>query len=96
MSDNLRRYRARHQALKRWYPGEPRGRLAQHLTSLAAFMSGIVGSKSSQLPSIATKVPDRAKPESRVKRLSRWLDNDAIREEVYCLPYAERLLTHLA
>ena len=96
MSDNLRRYRAIHQALKRWYPGEPRGRLAQHLTSLAAFMSGIVGSKSSQLPSIATKVPDRAKPDSRVKRLSRWLDNDAIREEVYFLPYAERLLTHLA
>jgi len=96
MSDNLRRSRAIHQALKRWYPGEPRGRLAQHLTSLAAFMSGIVGSKSSQLPSLATKVPDRAKPDSRVKRVSRGLDNDAIREEVYCLPYAERLLTHLA
>src|SRR6266849_4712882 len=44
MSDNLRRYRAIRQALKQWYPGEPRGRLAQHLTSLAAFMSGIVGS----------------------------------------------------
>src|SRR5712671_5015281 len=96
MSDNLRRYRAIRQALKQWYPGEPRGRLAQHLTSLAAFMSGIVGSKSSQLPSMATKVPDRAKPDSRVKRLSRWLDNDAILEEVYFLPYAEMLLKQLA
>jgi hypothetical protein len=96
MSDNLRRYRAIHQALKQWYPGEPSGRLAQHLTTLAAFISGIVGSKSSQLPSIATKVPDRAKPDSRVKRLSRWLDNDAILEEVYFLPYAEMLLHHLA
>jgi hypothetical protein len=96
MSDNLRRYRAIHQALKQGYPGEPNGRLAQHLTTLAAFISGIVGSKSSQLPSIATKVPDRAKPDSRVKRLSRWLDNDAIREEVYFLPYAELLLQHLA
>jgi len=96
MSDNLRRYRAIRQALNQWYPGEPRGRLAQHLTSLAAFMSGIVGSKSSQLPSIATKVPDRAKPDSRVKRLSRWLDNDAILEEVYFLPYAEMLLKQLA
>src|SRR5215216_4119835 len=83
MSDNLRRYRAIHQALKQGYPGAPSGRLAQHLTTLAAFISGIVGSKSSQLPSIATKVPDRAKPDSRVKRLSRWLDNDAILEEVY-------------
>ena len=92
MSDNLRRYRAIRQAVKQWYPGEPSGRLAQHLTSLAAFISGMVGSKSSQLPSIATKVPDRAKPDSRVKRLSRWLDNDAILEEVYFLPYAEMLL----
>src|SRR6516225_4736528 len=96
MSDNLRRYRAIRQALQQCYPGEPSGRLAQHLTTLAAFISGIVGSKSSQLPSIATKVPERAKPDSRVKRLSRWLDNDAILEEVYFLPYAEMLLHQLA
>jgi len=96
MSDNLRRYRAIRQALKQGYPGEPSGRLAQHLTTLAAFISGIIGSKSSQLPSIATKVPERAKPDSRVKRLSRWLDNDAILEEVYFLPYAEMLLHQLA
>ena len=96
LSDNLRRSRAIRQALKQGYPGEPSGRLAQHLTSLAAFMSGIIGSKSSQLPSMATKVPDRAKPDSRVKRVSRWLDNDAILEEVSFLPYAEMLLHHLA
>ena len=96
MSDNLRRYRAIRQALQQWYPGEPSGRLAQHLTTLAAFISGIVGSKSSQLPSMATKAPDRAQPDSRVKRLSRWLDNDAILEEVYVLPYAEMLLHQLA
>jgi hypothetical protein len=96
MSDNLRRYRAIREALKQGYPGELRGRQAQHLTTLAAFISGIIGSKSSQLPSIATKIPDRAQPDSRVKRLARWLDNDAIREEVYFLPYAEILLNHLA
>ncbi len=96
ISDNLRRYRAIRQAVKQCYPGEPRGRLAQHLTTLAVFISGIVGSKSSQLPSIATKVPDRATPDSRVKRLSRWLDHEAILEEVYLLPYAEMLLTQLA
>jgi hypothetical protein len=55
-----------------------------------------VGSKSSQLPHIATKVPDGTKPESRVKRFTRWLDNDHILEEVYFLPYAEVLLRHLA
>jgi hypothetical protein len=70
--------------------------MAQHVTVLAAFISGIVASKSSQLPSIATKIADRAKPESRAKRLSRWLDNEAIKEEIYFLPYAELLLQHLA
>jgi hypothetical protein len=70
--------------------------MAQHLTTLAAFISGIVGSKSSQLPSIATKIADRAKVESRVKRLSRWLDNEQIKEEIYFLPYAEMLLNCLA
>jgi hypothetical protein len=96
MSDNLRRYRAIRQALTQCYPDEPRGQMARHLNTLAAFISGIVGSKSSQLPSIATKIPDGAKPESRVKRLSRWLQNTGIEEEVYFLPYADIFLSHLA
>ena len=96
MSDNLRRYRAIRNALTQGYPGEPTGRVARHLSTLAALISGIVGSKSTQLPHIATKVPDGTKPESRVKRWSRWLDNDHILEEMYFLPYAALLLTHLA
>src|SRR5262245_34771400 len=96
MSDNLRRYRAIRDALTQGYPGQPTGTVARHLTTLAAFISGIVGSKSTQLPSVATKIPDGAKPESRVKRLTRWLDNARILEEVYFLPYAELLLMHLA
>jgi hypothetical protein len=64
------------------------------VTTLAALISGIVGSQSTQLPSVATKIPDGAKPESRVKRLTRWLDNERVLEEVYFLPYAERLLAH--
>lgn len=96
MSDNLRRYRAIRDALVQGYPGQPTGTVARHLTTLAAFISGIVGSKSTQLPSVATKIPDGAKPESRVKRLTRWLDNVRILEEIYFLPYAELLLLHLA
>jgi len=96
MSDNLRRYRAIRQALTQCYPGEPSGQMARHVTTLAAFISGIVGSKSSQLPSIATKIPERATPESRVKRLARWVDNKGILEEGYFLPYADILLSHLA
>ena len=92
MSDNLRRYRAIRDALTQWYPGQPPGSIARHLTTLAALISGIVGSKSTQLPSVATKIPDGARPESRVKRLTRWLDNERILEEVYFLPYVDLLL----
>src|SRR3989442_5100087 len=96
MSDNLRRYRAIRDALTQCYPGQPSGTVARHLITLAALISGIVGSKRTQLPHIATQVPDGTKPESRVKRFTRWLDNERILEEVYFLPYAALLLTHLA
>jgi hypothetical protein len=70
--------------------------MARHLTTLAALISGIVASKSTQLPKIATQVPDGNKPESRVKRFARWVGNDGINEEVYFFPYADVLLAHLA
>jgi len=63
---------------------------------LAALISGIVGSKSTQLPQIATKVPDGSQAESRVKRFARWMRNDKITTEVYFVPYAKVLLAHLA
>jgi hypothetical protein len=66
------------------------------LTTLAALISGIVASTSTQLPHIARHVPDGTKPESRVKRFARWIKNDAITDEVYFVPYAEVLLRHLA
>jgi hypothetical protein len=96
MSDNLRRYRAIRDALTQAYPTPPTGNVARHVQTLAALISGIVGGKSTQLPHIATKVPDGTKPESRVKRFTRWLDNERILEEMYFLPYAALLLTHLA
>ena len=96
MSDNLRRYRAIRDALTQWYPGQPTGTVARHLTTLAALISGIVGSKSTQLPSVAAKVPNGTKAESRVKRFARWCDNARLLEETYFLPYADVLLRHLA
>ena len=48
------------------------------------------------MPNIAAKVPDGTKTESRVKRLTRWLENARITEEIYFYPYAEILLTHLS
>jgi Transposase DDE domain len=96
MSDNLRQYRAIREALTQGYPGKPTGHVARHLTTLAALISGIVASKSTQLPKVAAHVPDGTKPESRAKRFTRWVANDAILEAVYFLPYAQVLLAHLA
>ena len=96
MSDNLRRYRAIRRALIQGYTDAPQGNMVRHLTTLAALISGIVGSHSTQLPKMATQVPNGTKPESRVKRFARWVDNDAITTEVYFSPYAEVLLRHLA
>jgi len=59
-------------------------------------ISGIVGRKSTQLPSIATKVPDGAQAESRVQRFTRWVRNDTITTEVYFVPYVKVWLAHLA
>ena len=96
MSDNLRRYRAIRDALTQCYPGQPSGTVVRHLITLAALISGIVSSQSTQLPHIAAHVPNGTKPESRVKRFARWVDNAHILEEMYFLPYADVLLRHLA
>ncbi len=78
------------------YPTEPKGNTARHLHTLAGLISGIVGSKSTNLPAIADKVPDETKKESRVKRFSRWIKNERINADIYFLPYADALLTGLA
>ena len=96
MSDNLRRYRAIREALTQCFPGQPSGTVARHLITLAALISGIVGSTSTQLPHVAAHVPNGTKPASRVKRFARWVDNAHLLEEIYFLPYAEVLLQHLA
>jgi hypothetical protein len=96
MSDNLRQSRAIREALRPGYPGEPQGRCARHLTTLAALISGIVARQSTQLPTVAAHVPNGTTPESRVKRFASWLDNERILEELYFLPYAEILLAPLA
>ena len=96
MSDNFRRYRAIKQALKQLYPKEPKGNLARHLNTLAGLISGIVGSQRTNFPQVASKVPDGTESQSRVKRFSRWVDNERIDPETYFMPFAEVLLNSLA
>lgn len=96
MSDSRRVHRAIKQAVKQLYPEEPQGNLARHLETLAGMVTGIVLGKSCQLPKMAGKVPEAAKPDSREKRFSRWVQNDAITTDLYFLPYVRQLLTNLA
>jgi hypothetical protein len=96
MRDNLRRSRAICHALTHAYPTPPTGHCARHVQPLAALISGIVGSQSTPLPTIATQGPDGTKPESRVKRFPRWVDHERSLEEMDFFPSAELFLTPLA
>ena len=96
MSDNLRRYRAIRDALTQCYPGQPSRHGRQALDHPGGAHQRHRGQQEHPAAHIATKVPNGTKPESRVKRFARWLDNAHILEEVYFLPYADVLLRHLA
>jgi len=96
MSDSLRRYRAIRDALLQLTPTMLTARQTRHLITLAALISGIVGSRQTQLPAIASKLPDRARRESRIKRFHRWLCNGNVTPEFYFLPFAQTLIHSLA
>jgi hypothetical protein len=96
MSDNHHRYRSIRLAIAQMFSKEPKGYGAKQLNVLASLISGIVGSKSTNYPKIAGKVPDRTKVESRVKRYSRYINAADPEQEIYLMPFAAELLTKLA
>ena len=57
MSDKRRRFRAIRDALAKMHSEGPKGNLARHLNTLAALISGIVGSKRTNFPAIAQGSP---------------------------------------
>ena len=59
-------------------------------------INGIVGSKSTNYGAIASKTPDRAKLESRVKRFSRWVNQGEEEVTLEAMPFAKELLEGLA
>lgn len=76
------------------YP-KAKGQAAKAMNTLAAMISGIVGSKSTNYGAIASKAPDGAKLESRVKRFSRWV-NKSEEDTLEVMPFAKELLESLA
>ncbi len=94
-SDNLRRYVAIRDALKQLTPKQLSGNSLRHLHTLAALISGIVGSGRVGLPHVASKVPDGTQRDSRIKRFERFLKNQHITQETFFLPFAQALLAGL-
>lgn len=95
MSDNKTRFKEVRDSLERLYPTQPKGNFARNLNTLAAMVSGIVGSKNTQLPLIVGKVPEEIKPTSVEKRIKRFIINEKVDYGQYFMPYAQTLLKKL-
>ena len=81
-------YRSLHRYLLQRIPDQCDTRL----TNLIYLMMGIFQSSRVQLNLIARKAPIRAKKLSIVKRLTRFLDNAAVRVRAWYHPFAEPVL----
>jgi len=95
MSDSRRTYRAIQTKLVQ-LRGYPTGRVQQRTAVLAAFIAGIVRSKSSQGRKVAEQSGLRSKVESRIKQLERWYRNQNVSYELDYLPYMSHLLQELS
>jgi hypothetical protein len=95
MSDSFSRFKIILNSLKALHPNLPQGNEYRHLVTLSAMINGIIGSKSCQLSLVALKAPFTSKPDSMVKKFSRWLQNEKITYDSYFLPYATVLLNCL-
>lgn len=96
MGDNHHVYRRIRNSLRQIYPKRLTGRQARHMNTLAGMVSGIVRSGKSHLKAMAKKAPDQSKVESRIKRFSRYLQNEGIDAQTYFMPFLEALLVGLA
>ena len=97
MSDNRRVYRRIKEGLLQLYPKQLSGNQARHLNTLTGMMTGIVQGKRCDLETMARKAPDQSQVASRrVKRFSRYTQNERIEQERYFMPFVEPLVHSLA
>ena len=95
MSDNHRVYRSIKQGLMQLYPKQLSCSQARHLNILTGMITGIVQGKKCQFESMAGKVPDKSKVSSRVKKFSRYTQNERIEQQNYYIPFIEALVLGL-
>ncbi|MFZ5517089.1 MAG: hypothetical protein ACOY90_10655 [Candidatus Zhuqueibacterota bacterium] len=95
MSENIRRFKIILRSLKKLSPNQPTGNYARRLTTLSYLIAGTIGSRSCQLPQVATKVTDNRQADSTIKSFSRWISNEYVSFECYFLPFVQALLSLL-
>jgi len=96
MSDNRQVYRGIKKGLLQLYPKQLTGNQARHLNTLTGMMTGIVQGKRCHFETMAAKTPGLSKVSSRVKRFSRYTQNDRIDQETYFMLFIEELVFGLA
>ncbi len=96
MSDNRQVYRRIKEGLLQLYPKQLTGNQARHLNTLTGMMTGIVQGKRCHFETMAAKSPGPSKVSSRVKRFSRYTQNERIDRETYYMPFIEELVLGLA
>lgn len=75
MNGNRRTYRHIMSSLRQLYPHQLTAHQVRHLNTMAAMIDGIVLAQSSQLERIARKRPEKIQVESRIKRFTRFHQN---------------------
>jgi hypothetical protein len=68
----------------------------RYLHTLALLVHGLIASAHCHLPKLAAKAPKKAKIESRIKQLTRFLGNEKVTQQTFWLPYAQPLLAALS
>jgi len=71
-------------------------RQANLINVLAAFVSGIVQSKSVRLDDVVEEVASASKVQSQIMQLRRWLKNESVDVELCYLPFIEVVINSLA
>ena len=92
MSDCKTTHRKVKEFVKCLYPSQLKGNLERNMNTLTAMITGIIIGKETQLPQIATNVPEYIKLTSSEKRFKRLIINEKVTEQTYFLPFIQSLL----